>query len=284
MSPQRITVTIESSHGEDGPLTVKDGLGQILDIFDLLALAGHHLSANVAWALTSVSKNSPLTATAEAFTTEAGVGTDYAAKRIKYAVSHALASVTAGDPPPSWMSTASKEKTRLILIRNLNGIGRTNIFFEEEEAPIVIGEKNARLAIESLEQSLQVLVASASDLTHSALGSLEGELDRLTSYYGRPAVRLHVALIDKFITCVLSSDLAVTVGKRRLWQEVWAGRRVRAVGRIYYKLDGSVSILAAEDLIPLDIPDSIDREALPLLPSNSSPMEFLSELWPGDGE
>jgi len=70
---RRITVTVESSLGEDGPLTVEDGLGQILDFFDLMTVAGDHFTQGVGWSLVSVTKNSPLMATAEAFSTHPGV-------------------------------------------------------------------------------------------------------------------------------------------------------------------------------------------------------------------
>lgn len=284
MAARRVTVTVESSLGEDGPLTVKDGLGQVLDFFELMTLTGEHFSQSVGWSLISVSKNSPLMATAEAFSTMPGVVIDDAARHIKYFVSDALKTIMAGQTAPDWMSVVARDKTRGLLKRNLNGVGRTNIIFDDDEAPSVIVERTARLGLNSLDRVNLDLAANEPDLSHSALGSVEGILESLATYYGKPAVRMRERVSGRPVHCVLSDDLTRDVGRQRVWQEVWTGRRVRAVGKIFYKQDGTISRVLASDLISVEPGPVQDKDLLPALEKGISPQEYLRSIWSRDYE
>ena len=281
---RRITVTVESSLGEDGPLTVEDGLGQILDFFDLMTVAGDHFAQGVGWSLVSVTKNSPLMATAEAFSTHPGVAIDEAAKHIKYFVSDALNNIAAGKSAPEWMNSTAREKARALFKRNLNGVGKTNIRFGDDEPPSVIVERTARVGLHSLDRSKLELAVAEPDMSHSALGSTEGVLEGLTTYHGRPAVRMREPLTGRQIPCVLSDELTKDVGRQRVWQEVWTGRRVRAVGRIFYKRDGSVARLLADDLLSIEPSLMRDKDLLPALTPGVTPQQYLDQLWDGDDE
>ena len=67
MAPERVTISIVSSAGEDGPLTVDDATRQILDFFEMLSAAGGEDGKLISWRLVSVSMRSPLSVTAEPF-------------------------------------------------------------------------------------------------------------------------------------------------------------------------------------------------------------------------
>lgn len=284
MASRRITVTVESSLGEDGPLTVRDALGQVLDFFELMTVAGDHFAQGVGWALVSVSKNSPLTATAEAFSVDPGVSVDDVTKHIKYFVSDALNSITAGVPAPGWLSVTAQEKVRALLKRNLNGVGRTDIFFDEDEPPSVIVERTARTGLYGLDRARLDSAASEPDMSHSALGSAEGILEGLTTYYNKPAVRIREPISGRPIPVVLSDTLTKDVGRQRVWQEVWAGRRVRAIGRIFYKRDGTIGRLLADDLLSVEPEPMRDKDLLPALATNITPREFLDQIWSDNDE
>lgn len=62
MELERVTITIESNIGKDGPLTVTDTLNQFKDAFELLAAAISQESGGdkIKWRLEQLSKNSPL--------------------------------------------------------------------------------------------------------------------------------------------------------------------------------------------------------------------------------
>lgn len=68
MATERVTVTVESNIGEDGPLTVMDTLDQFKDAFELLtaAIAQEPGGEKIKWRLERLSKNSPATVSAVA--------------------------------------------------------------------------------------------------------------------------------------------------------------------------------------------------------------------------
>ena len=189
-SPEQITVTIRSNLGEDGPLTVQDGLRQILDLFDLLNLASIKAGQEVSWNLVSISKNSPLTVVAEPFSLTLGVMVDLAARQAKTFVSDALISITSGKPMPNWMDAESREKTRAVFSRNVESIGRTDIVFEKADAPVVIFEKSARAALLTLDRIQLETSAAEPDFSRTERGSIEGVMEGAAPYYGRPAIRI----------------------------------------------------------------------------------------------
>jgi hypothetical protein len=279
-----VTVIVESSLGEDGPLTVEDGLGQVLDLFELLNIASAHFSQKVGWSLVSVSKQSPLTAIAEAFSTDGDAPLGDAARYVTYQVSEALSRITEGEPIPVWMGHNARSKTKSLFRRNLNGIGLTKMSFSEGGAHSIIVERSARLGLAVLEQLDAAATLVAPDFSHSALGSTEGVIEGLATYYGKASVRLREPLGGARVPCVLSDTLAKEVGNRRKWNEVWTGRRVRAVGKLFYKRDGSLGRVLASDFITVETGPPLDRESLPTLRDDIKPTDYLRSIWSDDDE
>jgi hypothetical protein len=165
MAPERVTVTIQSRAGRDAPLTVHDAMHQILDFFDLLSSAGGNESGLVSWRLVDVSMKSPLSATAEAFSEVAGVFAEPIARREKAALASSIVDLSIKGTLPQWMDSQSLNKAREFFKRNMNGIGLTEIYFDENVPPLTIGDKIAFVALRAIERSEQALADKEIDLS-----------------------------------------------------------------------------------------------------------------------
>ena len=282
-SPEQITVTIRSNLGEDGPLTVQDGLRQILDLFDLLNLASIKAGQEVSWNLVSISKSSPLTAVAEPFSLTPGVMVDLAARQAKTFVSDALTSIASGKPMPNWMDAESREKTRSVFSRNMESIGRTDIIFEKADAPVVIFEKIARAALLTLDRIQLETTAAEPDFSRTERGSIEGVMEGAAPYYGRPAIRIRERRTKLIVPCTLSATLADKVGNEHSLRDAWSGRRVIVAGKIFYKKDGNINRIYADDLNTVE-DKYFDEGKLfdPHFTGGMKPQEYIDSLWSGD--
>jgi hypothetical protein len=283
VATEQITVTVRSNLGEDGPLTVQDGLRQVLDLFDLLALASEHGGQEVSWNLVSISKSSPLTAIAAPFSVSPGMLADVAAREAKAFVSHAISGIMSGRPPPSWMAEEARDKTRAILSRNLGSIGRTDIIFESGDVPLVILEKTARAALASLDKAESEAEAAEPDFSHSEMGSIEGMMESAATYHGQPAIRVRERRTKTNIPCALAPAIADKFGAERPLREAWSGRRVIVVGQIFYKRDGSVSRVNASDVIAVEMKQFDEKKVFTSdFTGGLTPQRYLDSMWSAD--
>ena len=281
MAPERVTVTIRSSFGEDAPLTVQDATRQLLDFFELLSAAGGEGGDVISWRLVSVSLESPLTATAEAFSTAPDVPPEPIARIEKAQLASTLRGIMEGHTP-DWMGSATLARARRFFERNLNGIGRTDVKFDDETPLVIIAERGARVAVSVLAKTEQPreLPAHGEDLSRSEIGSVEGDIIELTTYYGQPAIRLRERLHGWDIPCVLSTTLAERIGHDHDWLEVWGGRRVQVSGEIIFGLDGRIRRVNAMNIQsvhsrPVSFSDIADPNFTGGLPIR----EYLRHLW-----
>lgn len=280
MAPERITVTIRSSTGDQEPLTVQDAMRQILDFFDLLSAAGGKEGKVVSWRLIAVSMASPLSATAQAFSDAPGILAETVARREKDQLSHSFREITEQGDVPEWMDDATRAKARAFFNRNLNGIGRTDIKFDEESPLTVIVERSARMAISAFERSD---AEAEDDLSRWEIGSVEGNIIRLDTYHGQPAIRLQERLHGWQFPCVLSPSLADNIGHQHDWAEVWTGRRIQVSGEILFRAAGHIGRMYANDIKPIDerrltYADISD----PNFTNGLSARDYLNQLWEED--
>jgi len=109
--PERVTIVVHSSIGEDGPLTVQDGLRQVLDFFSWLSASlGPANRASVAWNIAAINRNSPLEAVGEIMALVSGIDADEAARQAKAVVSSQMNSLANGGPIPFWMDEESRKQ------------------------------------------------------------------------------------------------------------------------------------------------------------------------------
>jgi hypothetical protein len=175
LAPGQVSITVRSNLGEDGPLAVQDALRQILDYFDLLSIAqGESDRHRVTWHLVSIAMASPLTAVAEAVALEPGVPVAAISRLARERVGSGIASVAERGLIPAWMDEEAQEKTRGILARNLDGLGRTDLHLDRDSPVIAIVERTARAGLLALDRAALDRQSNEPDLSRTELGSIEG--------------------------------------------------------------------------------------------------------------
>ena len=85
------------------------------------------------WKLEKASTDSPFTVVAVAQAVDPAVDISVAVSRVKSDVAHGLKSLMTRGQPPRWMTQGSFAVAKSIFARNLNGIGETDIDFDEGE-------------------------------------------------------------------------------------------------------------------------------------------------------
>ena len=247
MAPERITVTIRSSVGEEALLSVDDAMRQVLDLFSLLSAAGGSEAKDIEWQLVSISMNSPLHVTAQAVPAKSGVNAEIIASRQKGALIQGMSGLAFNDKVPGWMNKPARVKAKAFLERNLNGIGRTDFIINDEGTHFAIHPKEARSALYTIE-SFEKTIAQSDDLSRTEYGSIEAKVLTTTTFRGHPALRLRDWLGNYEINCVFSDDLAKRTGPENTWQETWQHSRFIISGEITYNKDGRISHIYADQI------------------------------------
>jgi hypothetical protein len=284
MASDRVTITVRSSIGDDGPLTVADAMRQVLDFFLLLEAAQTDQSGGnkVDWQLVQVSMGSPLEASAEPFATDPGIPADIIGRRASYRIASSLDEITNRGIVPDWMDEPVRERVRRILRRNLNGVGRTDFRFGDESA-IVIVEKTARAGLLALERNEFEKKAKQEDLSRSEYGSIEGDVAQTTTYYKRPALVIRDWATGHDVLCILTPELAESVGAQHNWQEVWEAKRIVVSGQIFYRADGLPNRITAAEFQTIEPKEITDADLLDSkFTSGMQPADYLEKLRDGD--
>jgi hypothetical protein len=278
MATERVTITVESNIGEDGPLTVMDTLDQFQDAFELLtaAISQEVGGEKIKWRLEALSKNSPATVTAVAYSPDPEIVVGPLVHRGKQRFTRDLAALRDGDVAP-WLRKKA-HVAKQMLSRNLNGIGRTAFALEDDAPMTVLVERTARASLKAIQQA--EIANEPEDRSHSEHGTIDAHVARTDTYHGKPALYIKDRLTGKIIPCVLSDELADKEGPSHSWTDAWKGKRIRVKGRIYYDRDGTVSRISAVDLDDVT-PRPVDLNALREadILEGKSPVEYLDELW-----
>lgn len=276
----RVTIQVESNIGEDGPLTVMDTLRQFMDGFELLraAIEAEAGDTKIRWRLVSLSKNSPATAVAEAFSPEEGVDVTGAVYRGTQSFHSGLEALEKGKVS-EWL------KPHLYLAksfyqRNLNGLGKTTVEVEDELPRSVVVEKVARRSLAAIAAYEAEQRQHEDDKSRSEWGSVDGHVTKASTWYGRPALYIRERLTGSEIPCVLTDDAAAEAGPTHSWTEVWRGSRIRARGQVFYDVAGRVTRVAAHSIKdvsrrPVDLQALREIDVL----KGRTPEEHLRRFW-----
>lgn len=279
MATERVTITVESNIGEEGPLTVMDTLDQFKDAFELIAAAISQEPGGekIRWRLERLSKNSPATITAVAYSADPEIVAGPLVHRGKQRFSRDMAALRETGEVSPWLRQKSSV-AKQFLKRNLNGVGKTAIVLEEDAPQTILVERSARASLRSLERAEAAV--EAEDQSHSEYGTIDAHVVNTATWFGKPALEIKERLSGKNIQCVLSEELAAREGPSHSWTDAWSGKRIRIKGRIYYDKDGKISRISAidmEDVSPRDVSIKDLRE-LNLL-GGKSPVDYLDDLW-----
>lgn len=279
MTPERVTVTISSSAGENEPLIVADAMRQLLDFFELLSSAGGSEAEAIDWQLVAISMNSPLKATAQAVSRSPGVIAAPIARREKAAVQYSLTQAM-HSRASDWSNALVRSRSKSLFTRNTATIGRTSIQFEENIPPLTIVPAMAREVVSRIDQYEREQLRTVEDASRTEFGSIEAVVINLTTHYNHPALRVRERLTGDEVVCIVSPELAEEYGPQHNWSEVWSSKRLLLTGEIAFKADGRIGQIRLEDIEVIDpAPLSFSDIASPGFTGGLSPQAFLDAGW-----
>ena len=285
MANERVTIKVESNIGEDGPLTVADTLRQLLDSFALLsaAIAEEKGGETVEWKLVGLTKNSPATATAEAYTEDRSVEIAPLVHRGKRRFAADMSALSDGKVAP-WMIN-SPRVAKAVFKRNINGVGRTTFVLEKGERVTTLVEKTARLGLLGIEALEKPEMMDVLDLSRSERGTIEANVAEARSFRGKPALYVRERLSGAIVPCVLSEQAAKEAGPTHSWLDAWQEKRVRIKGQIFYNKLGKISRVLAEKVTDVS-PKHVSMRELQKIDilEGKTPVEHLNAHWGYDGE
>lgn len=240
---ETVTIVIHPSGTDADNLTVADAMQQVLDTFELLSKAeikDPSSGATVVWRLERASTNSPLTVEATPVSSNPEIPVDRQAINAILAFQEGINSVLHAESKPKWIDQESEGTLKRILARNLNGIGRTDIFSDYHKAATSIDHRSAQRAQNYLDVLAAEEALKVEDLTRKEYGSIEGHVTDATTWHGRPAFRMRARLSGKELICILSKTAAATIGDEHNWSEVFKRQRVLVSGICHYNSAGTV--------------------------------------------
>lgn len=278
MATERVIISVESNVGEDGPLTVGDTLDQLRDAFDLLvaSVSQEEDGGEVKWRLERLTKNSPATMTAVAFSDNPDVVVGPIALRGKQRLSHDMNALRNGEVA-DWLITKAPS-AKPLLKRNLNGIGKTVFSFDDDAPMVVLAERSARAGLQAIER--REAEDAPTDRSREEYGTIDAHVVRTDTYRGKPAIYIKDRISGKVVPCVLTNALAEAAGPTHSWSDAWSGKRVRVKGRVYFDKDGEINRVSAIALsdVKSNAVDLANIRAIDLL-SGKSPTQHIDAHW-----
>jgi hypothetical protein len=247
-----LSITVHPAPLSGEYLTVADAMRQVLDIVEGLESAeSTDGSRQIVWRLTEAHTNSPpFTIVAEPFPLHPSLSVALQANRVASEFARTMEGLLNGHAP-DWLEKEFVRPVRRVLERNLNGVGKTDISIEGE-APVSIVPQTAKLAVVALDRLGIDKEAAHRDWTRTEYGTVEGEVQSLTRWNGKPALVIEERLSGEDFTGVIDSELVERIGSEHTWREAWEGRRVFVTGALHFNAE---SILKRADVLDLvDVP------------------------------
>jgi len=279
---EQIKIIIEPPISHPEFFTIKDAMEQILDYFQLVSI-GDLDAQSIIWKLVSVRMESPLMVTGEAESFDPNISIDEIAKKQKDRLGNGLKSMLQGVIPDEWKFGEASQIVDRVLKRNTNGIGKTDIIldFQEDIPPIEITPRLADLAIKEISQQPSSLFEE--DLSHKELGSVDGYLIAVGSYYGNPSLQIKDRLTNEDIQCEVPEEFIKEISELMNLKDVWDHKRIIVNGLIYYDKSGKIKKVheaQVEKIISKEI--SIDKISDTTFTQGMTPREYLDKFREGD--
>jgi hypothetical protein len=270
---ERMTVIIQ---GRDD-LTVEDAMRQVLDTFELVARADPTAAQSIEWRLVSATKNSPLTVVAEAATTLPGVDASKLAREQKTKFRRCVSELRTGKVPAAWNSPDDRRRARNWMRRTHNGISATHIDMEQTEGVVTVTAQDASIAEPILE------LPPVQGRPREQVGSVEGYLTSVETYYNKPAIRLRDRRSGADVLCLVPEEFTAEIAGAAGFEDVWRERRVIVRGKVHYDSAGKVERVTATTAHALprrlvEVSEIKDDDFTAGLPAE----EYLEKLRDGD--
>lgn len=206
------------------------------------------------WRLVSASTNSPFTVVAEADYIEAAV-------QKKDVFKQSLRELNSGRSPETWKRPELQLAAASLLRRSSGEIARTEFTLGDMREPLAISREVAAPLVVQLRVALPTMLPPPA--SKRQVGSIDGTLVGVTTYWGRPAIRVEERKTGREITCVISETLAARFSLEASMQDVWLHRRINVRGVILYQTSGvilrvEVASVQAVGPVPKDLPSLRD--------------------------
>lgn len=270
--PERITIDVVASGEHPDVLTIQDAMQQVLDFFNML-----QDPPGVEWKLEKATTNTPLHVEAVAVSFAPSVDVSVVARQVKEHLARNLDALTSGKPPID--ADFPIAAARRFLNRSLNGVGKTYIDLELGK-PFTITPTIARVAVRAIERK----VSNIFDIPRakSEIGSVEGTLKEVGTYYNHPAVMITTAVGGVDVWCRLEEDLQVIFQDKTTYADIWKHRRVMVRGQLNYADDGRLNVVDATDIRRLE-PREVSLSELrdPRFTGGLSVTEYLDQFRDG---
>ncbi|MFG5380108.1 hypothetical protein [Yoonia sp. R2-816] len=235
MKPKKITVEASPEHPDI--LDIRDAMQQVMDYFDLLTDRGQ---SDVVWNLVFASTNSPFTAEGAPVDLRTNAPAYGQVRDHVAVIERGLARLQEGRPLDSDFPQEKREIAKRILMRNLNGIGRTIIDLGDD-AIYEIQPKQAERSLAAIngedDEEYEYLFSTFS---RKEIGSIEGRIIDLSTDYDEPSIKLKEHRSGREIQCRISSDARDEIENSLTAGDVWTHRRARVRGVINYDPNGKI--------------------------------------------
>jgi hypothetical protein len=279
----RVVITIHPTVSDERLLTVADAMQQVLDHIKLFEDAQQAMGdprTRFEWRLEKASTNSPFTVVAVAQAVDPAVDVSAAVKRVKADVSYGLRSLMTRGVPPQWMTQGSFAVAKNIFARNLNGIGETDIDFDEGDV-LSIKTDQANAGISALE-ALNVMAFEQELAPRLSFGEIEGVMLAAGRYRNREAIQIRNEMYG-FIWCTLSKELIAKFGDEHSMSDIWKGKTLGVYGRLNYAAGGKLATIDAMDVREIEAAPLVNLEAIldPDFTAGMDPHEYLERLHEG---
>jgi hypothetical protein len=237
---ERMTVVIVPEGGQEN-LTVEDAMRQVLNVFELLSYNTGSSEQEVIWRLVEAKTNSPpFSVVAEARSVEPGRNIDSIAKAQKLEFLESISQIKTGQMPQHWQDRQAQSLANELFERLKHGV-TTKIIADDNSAPILLKETDANIAETTLAKYLDT--QQDENQTKPQMGSLDGILCQVTTYYSKPAIVIRERKSQKEITCTISEELRDEFDAK--FDDVWSHRRVVVRGLITYGKFGEIKSVSA---------------------------------------
>jgi hypothetical protein len=279
---EKLVVRVDASAGHPEHMTVQDVFAHVLDLFHLVDESDPENQGQIIWRLLNVTMNSPLTVTAEAVPIRPEISLDQAnefARKQLRAFNHNFSELRQGRFPKAWSSRKNRDTVASFLARNRNGIGSTKINsdIKSEIGPLVITPEDARAATVAV-----VSETISPRKIKDQVGSFEGTLLQIASYYGHPAIQISERKSKAEIWCQVPNELIHEFSLNTSAEDVWKGSRVVVRGVISRLPDGKVARMMASSIRRIESKtvsdDSIKDKSFT---GNLTTQEYLDRLMDG---
>lgn len=281
--PVRMVVRVDAPRAHPDRLTVRDAFEHVLDLFELAVYGDEDPNREVEWRLVTASMQSPLTVVAEAVPVRPGVDIDAIARRQSAEFVRNYEELKHGRVPKAWSTGVARAKAKNVAVRNRKGIGRTSIAVGTPDEPLEqqvdITEEDAQIAV----QALGVPPLEAAIKGKEQIGSLEGKLVHVGTYYNQPAVALRERKSNAEVWCTVPDEFRDQIANEANFIDVWSGRRVRIRGRIVYDREGNIARVYASEIHRIE-PATVDVGTIqdPRFTDGMTVAEYLEKLRDGE--